>query len=267
MLLEQSAAEEPAGILLKESVTEEPAEILLEQSVTEEPAEILLKESVAEESAEILPNQPITAYSTESLQQPNPQQSVLVTSESGNLGQAQLAQKEEKAVGEIVGKDISEPLQVQSQDGITKSDRNTEGTSKQQNCKMEEKISKPAVAEHSEVPGSDIQQLLRTRTRFAPFDDMEIGSCVMLRPCDIVWLQQKGWQVGRSSFLQHGFYQYRHLLLGVADDGSYIIGVPGINNPQEQYMAGMFGFKEFKPASGQGNRSFGYWYRPLERRM
>jgi hypothetical protein len=119
-----------------------------------------------------------------------------------------------------------------------------------------------------ETRDDDLRQLYRTRTRFAPFEDGQISSCVMLRPCDIVWLQQHGWQVGRSSFLQHGFYQYRHLLLGMTDEGSWIIGVPGINNSQEKYMAGMFGFNDFKPAPNYGNNSsFGYWYRELQKRI
>jgi hypothetical protein len=120
----------------------------------------------------------------------------------------------------------------------------------------------------TETRDDDLRQLYRTRTRFAPFEDGQISSCVMLRPCDIVWLQQHGWQVGRSSFLQHGFYQYRHLLLGMTDEGSWVIGVPGINNSQEKYMASMFGFDDFKPAPKYGNNSsFGYWYRELQKRI
>lgn len=85
-----------------------------------------------------------------------------------------------------------------------------------------------------------------------------------MMPCDIVRLQQDAWQVGRSSFLQHGFYQYRHLLLGRKQNGGYVIGVPGIQNSQEQYMAGLFGYDRFKTASSVGaGKAFGYWYRDL----
>ena len=85
-----------------------------------------------------------------------------------------------------------------------------------------------------------------------------------MMPCDLLRLQQDRWQVGRSSFLQHGFHQYRHLLLGRMPKGSYVIGVPGILNPQEQYMAALFGYEQFHaaPAAGYG-KPFGYWCREL----
>ncbi len=117
-------------------------------------------------------------------------------------------------------------------------------------------------------PDRELQELFGSRPRFKPFRDGEAANCVMLRPCDIVWLQQKGWQVGRSSFLQHGFQQYRHLLLCAAPDHSFTLGVPGLYNPQEKYMAGMFGFEEFRESGFQrGNGTFGYWCRALERRL
>lgn len=109
-----------------------------------------------------------------------------------------------------------------------------------------------------------IEEMFRKRAAFQPFDDAEIESCVMILPCDIVRLQQENWNVGRSSFLQHGFYQYRHLLLGKNKEGSYILGVPGIRNPQETYMAQMFGYDLFrKSARPDTGQTFGYWCREL----
>lgn len=106
--------------------------------------------------------------------------------------------------------------------------------------------------------------ILQKRKAFHPFQDEEIVECVQILPCDIVRLQQESWKVGRSSFLQHGFYQYRHLLLGRQQDGNYVIGVPGIRNPQEKYMAEMFGYNQFKTSRCCGcGKSFGYWYRTL----
>ncbi len=109
-----------------------------------------------------------------------------------------------------------------------------------------------------------IEELLRKRAAFQPFDGAEIESCVMILPCDIVRLQQENWNVGRSSFLQHGFYQYRHLLLGMTGDGTCILGVPGVNNPQEAYMAQMFGYERFlESARKDSGQVFGYWCREL----
>lgn len=118
--------------------------------------------------------------------------------------------------------------------------------------------------EKNTEPDTIPDYILQRRRAFQPFSDDEIRDCVQMMPCDIVRLQQDAWQVGRSSFLQHGFYQYRHLLLGRKQNGGYVIGVPGIQNSQEQYMAGLFGYDRFKTASSVGiGKTFGYWYRDL----
>ena len=140
-------------------------------------------------------------------------------------------------------------------------------------AKPEESETEEREAEENAVTGMTergravIEELFQKRAAFQPFADSEIGSCVMILPCDIARLQQENWQVGRSSFLQHGFYQYRHLLLGRAGDGTYILGVPGIDNPQEEYMAQMFGFEQFrKSGSRDGGQTFGYWCRALRQK-
>ena len=105
-----------------------------------------------------------------------------------------------------------------------------------------------------------MSELFQIRSHVQPFTDTELTDCVMILPCDITRLQQEKWQVGRSSFLQHGFYQYRHLLLGIMEDGEYVLGVPGIQNSQEQYMARMFGFEHFKSSKRlECGKLFGYW--------
>ncbi len=102
------------------------------------------------------------------------------------------------------------------------------------------------------------------RTHFQPFEDGEFTSCIQIMPCDVMRLQQAGVQVGRSSFLLHGFYQYRHLLLGTTREGTWVIGVPGVQNGQERYMAQMFGFSQFKMVHRTDYcRPFGYWCRSL----
>ena len=122
-------------------------------------------------------------------------------------------------------------------------------------------VTEESITEHGMTV---IEELLQKRASFQPFPDGVIESCVMILPCDIARLQQENWQVGRSSFLQHGFYQYRHLLLGRAGDGTYILGVPGIDNPQEEYMAQMFGYEQFRrSARRDSDRNFGYWCREL----
>lgn len=109
-----------------------------------------------------------------------------------------------------------------------------------------------------------IRMILEQREVLEPFEDDQFRKCVKILPCDLVELQQVGWQVGRSSFLLHGFYQYHHLMLGELSDGSMVLAVPGLQNPQERYMAMTFGFPDFKTAKWkEKGRQFGYWYRKI----
>lgn len=108
------------------------------------------------------------------------------------------------------------------------------------------------------------EELMEKRQKFQPFPNPYFVSCVKLLPCDIVRMQQENWQVGRSSFLQHGFYQYQHLLLGKTEEGRYVLGIPGLQNRQEQYMAGMLGYDQFRAVRRCGcGHMFGYWCREL----
>lgn len=102
-----------------------------------------------------------------------------------------------------------------------------------------------------------------------PFDDDEIRDCIRLDLRDLPELRKSGWQIGNNQFLLHAFYNYRHFLMGrsASMDGAFILGVPGIFDVREQFMAGMFGFSGFKPArteSGHGSAPFGYWYRQVQ---
>ena len=119
--------------------------------------------------------------------------------------------------------------------------------------------------------GEMIERALQMCPRMFPFDDDEMASCVRFEPQDIGRLPIKFWMYGSNSFLLHGYYAYRHLILAQTkeEDGEaskYILGVPGLNHSREAFMANMFGFRLFKPvcASTAGVCDFGYWYVVLE---
>ncbi len=85
---------------------------------------------------------------------------------------------------------------------------------------------------------------------------------------DIRKLPKSYWYLGNNSFLLHGFFSYRYLLLGkrVAEGREeFFLGVPGVRQNQERVMAALFGFAEFLPENdaevSQENRQdvFGYW--------
>ncbi|MCD7834111.1 MAG: hypothetical protein LUH00_09010 [Lachnospiraceae bacterium] len=128
----------------------------------------------------------------------------------------------------------------------------------------------PATGIHVSIPvrfqkENPAECLLQRRQAFHPFEDDEFFDCVQIKLCDLLPLQQEGWQVGRSNFLQHGYYLYRHLLLGRAKDGFYVVGVPGLRSQQEEYVAHTFGYDRFKLSGLRScGRKFGYWCRVLD---
>lgn len=93
------------------------------------------------------------------------------------------------------------------------------------------------------------------------------GECIKITPHDISYLPKKYWHLCNNSFLLHGFYNYKYLLLceKKMDSGKkYLVGVPGMFHQKEQVIARMFGFTEFEcnnETNRYGNKAmkFGYW--------
>lgn len=102
---------------------------------------------------------------------------------------------------------------------------------------------------------------------FFPFEGEEI-ECIRMELKDMQEFPKKYWYLGNNSFLLHGFFNYKHVILGeLMENGrkEYFIGVPGVFQNQERIMATMFGFPEFRTAKnvGQKTGNFGYWYRVI----
>ena len=98
-----------------------------------------------------------------------------------------------------------------------------------------------------------------------PFEDDEIIDCVKLEPYDIGIFPMDKWVLANNSFLLHGYYTYRHLIFAKKrgnGQNEYILGVPGIYRDRDRFMAGMFGFKNFKGVRNEKRNigDFGYWY-------
>lgn len=109
------------------------------------------------------------------------------------------------------------------------------------------------------------QKLRLKLTVFYPFQGEDI-ECVKVDITDLQELPKKYWYLGKNSFLLHGFFNYRHLIMGEIkkeEKSEYFIGVPGVFQNQERIMAAMFGFPEFRTAeqSEYKTGNFGYWYR------
>lgn len=97
--------------------------------------------------------------------------------------------------------------------------------------------------------------------------DYESGCEILaIKPKDIGLLPIENWILGSNSFLLHGYYNYRYLILVqlTEKDGKkrYLLGVPGHYYNNDKYMASMFGFTGFVLSKKQPteNGRFGYWY-------
>lgn len=101
------------------------------------------------------------------------------------------------------------------------------------------------------------------------FDYRRIG------PRDLGILRRQDRHLTNNSFLLHGYYNYRHLLLS-EDGDQYILGVPGVYMEREKRAASMFGFPQFMEAEEYGipvpmearehKAVFGYWCRHLPKK-
>lgn len=99
------------------------------------------------------------------------------------------------------------------------------------------------------------------------FDSVNGCEILTIKPQDIGLLPRENWNYGNNSFLLHGYYNYRYLILARIGDESqgrtrYILGVPGHYYSNEKYMASMFGFPHFVLSKKQPSQDgrFGYWY-------
>ena len=114
-------------------------------------------------------------------------------------------------------------------------------------------------------------RMFDTYPKLAMFADSQITECVKINPQDIGKLHMSNWKLGTNSFLSHGFYQYRYIMLGkikIDDEKEkVVIGVPGVFTNKERYIANMFGFGQFIPVKREKliTGKFGYWVSEVSR--
>ena len=110
-----------------------------------------------------------------------------------------------------------------------------------------------------------ILKLMENRAKLPDFENHEVYDCVRIEPNDIGLLAMENWRLGVNSFLTHGYYNYKYLMLGKLrfQDGvvKAVLGVPGIFDSKEQYIAKIFGFEVFVPVKHTNTKTgnFGYW--------
>lgn len=128
-------------------------------------------------------------------------------------------------------------------------------------------------AQEQEKTVSEAQKLWEHFQRHYPkiqaFDYSGTCEILIIKPQDIGLLPREMWNYGNNSFLLHGYYNHRYLILArlVAEESGksgerFLLGVPGHYYNNEKYMASMFGFPNFVLSKMQpaNDGRFGYWY-------
>ena len=112
------------------------------------------------------------------------------------------------------------------------------------------------------------EELLKNYKQIHPFGDERVFICI--EPRDFIILREKYQKLVNNSFLLHGFYNYRHLILGednqMGEQGQtcFYLGVPGVFYEREKMVAVMFGFEGFESDGAVEIGKFGYYMRRVE---
>lgn len=105
------------------------------------------------------------------------------------------------------------------------------------------------------------EQLWAIYPHLRPFRDKR--EYLSLRPADFVIFSSSSYRLVNNSFLLHGYYNYKHLILARVErkgEAFYYIGVPGNFYEKEKQVAIMFGFESFECAEEPAQAGdFGYY--------
>ncbi|MCL2253210.1 MAG: DUF6128 domain-containing protein [Lachnospiraceae bacterium] len=106
------------------------------------------------------------------------------------------------------------------------------------------------------------QQLLKNYKQINPYNDERLY--ISLEPKDFVIIGSEYQHLSQNSFLLHGFYNYKHIILGKENNEIYL-GVPGVYYEREKMVAMMFGFEAFECEGGNAeNGKFGYYLKKVK---
>ena len=283
------------GESIQETENRETAEEFLVEAESEE----ILEEPVAEAESEEVLEESIAETETEELSEKVETEEVPEEVSEGRDGESEpeiltegLEQKEEPEKGKtsgnlVFGEETPEQFEAEGEPEVSEQEIHKESPrhvhAQEAALRLEEDMGIPQQAHAAnggvrpvspsgggsrppQLQGLDRKwQCMGGRCpHFQPFADDEVADCIQITPRELRVIQQGNFRAGNNSFLMHGFCHYRHLLFGKCRDGGYILGIPGVFESQEQYMANMFGFPIFKEAvsQNQGGR-FGYWCRRL----
>lgn len=123
--------------------------------------------------------------------------------------------------------------------------------------------------EMEEVRPSSVERMLAEYPSVPIQWDSNLVEAVRIIPEDIAGFPMKDWKYAENGFLMQGYEIHHYLILGRIkmnpNRNLWVIGVPGIYNNREKYLAQIFGFYDYIPAE-QGQLKtggFGFWIAPL----
>lgn len=110
------------------------------------------------------------------------------------------------------------------------------------------------------VPRGTFEELLQNYPVVQPFRNQ--GDYVEIEPMTLKVLAPGYRKLADNSFLLHGYYTHKHIILGFYQDSEragYYLGVPGTFESKDQLMAEMFGFEGYERSGDMG-----YYMRRVE---
>jgi len=131
---------------------------------------------------------------------------------------------------------------------------------------MERRNSESSFASHANLKPGKWEQLLAIYPSITPFSD--VRRYLQISPGDFVILKDRSYRMVNNSFLLHGYFTYRHLILHRQNrrgEMAYYVGVPGRYYDREKEVAILFGFESFEGAAEPaGEGDFGYYMMRVE---
>ena len=118
---------------------------------------------------------------------------------------------------------------------------------------------------HALKPGK-WEQLTAIYPPISPFGDAR--KYLQISPGDFVILKDRSYRMVNNSFLLHGYFTYKHLILHKMNrrgETAYYVGVPGSFYNKEKEVAILFGFESFEGATEPAREGdFGYYMMRVE---
>lgn len=160
---------------------------------------------------------------------------------------------------------ISEELQVMQQEMKLTAEKNDAFSETEKSTEASSYLDREQFCPMISAWEKQWKRFIAAHPLFCPFDEDGAVYAVKLQMQDFKILPEKYQYLANNSFLLHGYFNYHMVLFGYmeAECRQWFLGVPGVFSNQEQLMAGIFGFPEFrtKQMTRQKTGEFGYWYR------